>query len=1122
MRVLEVKNKMLIEQNTLYVIAPDKEMFVIDGHIKLTPRRKNHIANLSIDAFFGSVAEKHKETAIGIILSGNANDGTRGLSAIKEAGGLTFAQDGSAKFGSMPKSAIAAGAVDFTLSPKEIALELNRFSKRKTIKKEILVAGKENEIDDNSPDLKNILTLLYKETDVDFSHYKMATIKRRILRRMLLYQVKTLKEYSKLVSEKPDEINILYQDLLINVTGFFRDTEAHHYLKTTLFPKLLKAKGKDETFRIWIPACSTGEEAYSIAMLLQEIQSTRYENIPVKIFATDLSAQAIARARIGEYTKSELEAVSPKRLQRFYTKAGSNYRISKAVRDMCVFTQHNILRDPPFSHVDFISCCNLLIYLDNVAQKKAIATFHYALNPDGYLMFGKSETIGGSANLFTAVNKKLKIYLSKKNAGTRALPELAPHFSTNKFTRSVNTKLLKNESVAGNGFNKAIDDLLLAHYMPAAVVINHAMDILQFRGSTGQYLKHSSGRASLNIIKMIPPEITFELRNAISKAIKIKQAVRKIGIEIKTNTGIRLISIEAIPLVMEWDEPLLLIIFNEPEQVEVFLNHGRSEKNTTQVKDRKIKKLEDELSDSRANLLAFTHEQETLNEELQSTNEEVVSSNEELQSVNEELETSKEEIESSNEELITTNQALQTRNDLLNESYDYSEAIFANMHEPMIILDMNLRVKTANASFYKNFHVTQQQTENAFIYDLGNKQWNIPRLRELLDDIIKKNNHIHDFEVTHNFPQIGKKIMLLNASRVLQKNHGEQLILLAINDITERALLQLKEKELQEKNIAESKTYSLKLEKAVAERTKELAQLNRELAFQNKEKEQRAAELVMANKELAFQNSEKEKKETELIAANKELALQNEEKEKRSAELLTANKELEAFTYIASHDLQEPLRKIQTFAGRIIEKENLSETGQDYFKRMQSAAGRMQLLIEDLLTYSRTNTGESKTEKKDLTLIIEEVKNDLKELIEEKKATIKTKGICEMNIISFQFRQLMHNLIGNALKFASHDRPLQINIICTKQKGSQLKEEKLFADKKYFHISISDNGIGFDPAYKDRIFEVFQKLHSKEEYAGTGIGLAIVKKIVENHGGIITATGILNEGATFDIFFPET
>jgi light-regulated signal transduction histidine kinase (bacteriophytochrome) len=320
----------------------------------------------------------------------------------------------------------------------------------------------------------------------------------------------------------------------------------------------------------------------------------------------------------------------------------------------------------------------------------------------------------------------------------------------------------------------------------------------------------------------------------------------------------------------------------------------------------------------------------------------------------------------------------------------------------------------------------------------------------------------------------------------------------------------------------ENRKLSAELIVARNERAEELGIANIELVFQNDEKEKRAAELSIANIELIFQNDEKEKRAAELIIANKELVFQNEEKGKRAEELVIINTELLAFNYISSHDLQEPLRKIQTLAGRILEKEtqNLSDTGKDYFHRIQSAAGRMRQLIEDLLAYSRTNIAERKLEKVDLNVIIEEVKAELKENIEEKHAIIEVTEMCEMNLIPFQFRQLMHNLIRNSLKFSSPERPPHILIKSRIVKGSKLNNAKLVGSKDYCHISVTDNGIGFEPEYKDRIFEVFQKLHNKEEYEGTGIGLSIVKKIVENHNGIVTATSQLNQGATFDIYIP--
>jgi two-component system CheB/CheR fusion protein len=802
MNVQEVEDMEKMEPNNVYIIPYNKEIVVVDGHIKLIPRPKNKLANLSIDVLFSSLALTHKKNVIGIILSGNGSDGTIGLKEIKLAGGLTFAQDASAKSSSMPNSAIKEGVVDFVLSPKEMAIEIISLSKNFLAKSIFKTSAPEDEIENNDPHLKNILQLIHKRKNVDFSHYKMNTVKRRILRRMLIHKTKKIKLYVDLLTKKNDEVDLLYEDLLINVTEFFRDTDAFMLLKKTVLTKLLKRKVAGETLRIWVAACATGEEVYSVAMTLIELQDSKINNIPFQIFASDLSAEAIRIARNGEYTIHQLKNVSPKRLLRFFTKVKDKYRISQSLRDVCVFAQHNILSDPPFSRMDFISCRNFLIYLETDAQRKAIATFHYALNEAGCLMLGKAETIGTSTQLFTPLNKTYKIYSRKNHSGTHKIPELIPRISHTILkpqNNSVRVLPKKMPLQAGINLGNSFDALLLAQYIPASVIINYDMEILQFRGNTTLYLKQSSGKASFNILKMVNAEITFELRNAIHHAIKTKQTINKAGIEMDRDVSentLHVVNIEVSPLKLEGEEPLLLVVFTG-KTVELIEQPLKGIKSNSIGKDKRIKKLEEEIASARYDMGSITHDQEAVNEELQSANEEIVSSNEELQSLNEELETSKEEIESTNEELVTTNQELTTRIQQVEELYTYYEGILSTIHEPMLILDKNMRVKSANASFCKMFKVSEDESVGITLYKLGDNQWNIPRLRELLEDIVPKNKHFHDFEVEHTFPIVGHKIMLLNAHRITQQRTNEELIVLTMTDATAvRTLsLALKEKE---------------------------------------------------------------------------------------------------------------------------------------------------------------------------------------------------------------------------------------------------------------------------------------------------------------------------------------
>ena len=605
-------------------------------------------------------------------------------------------------------------------------------------------------------------------------------------------------------------MDALYQDLLIHVTGFFRDTDGFAYLKKAVLPKLIKIKPAGDTLRIWVAACATGEEAYSVAMLLLELQGNKPNKIPFQIFASDLSPAAISEARLGEYSLLQLKNVSPKRLQQFFTRSKDKYRITKALRDVCVFAEHNLLSDPPFSRMDFIACRNLLIYLDATAQKKIIATFHYALNDKGYLMLGKSETIGSSAQLFTPFNKKFKIYTRKTDSGTYAIPILTPQFlhtpmATKNIVPAKTTKKIPAATKANLG--NAFDELLLSRFAPASVVINYNMEILEFRGATELYLKHSSGKASFNILKMAHVEITFELRNAIHHAIKTKQAVQKTGIEMnldKTGYALRLVNLEVLPMNIEGEEPMLVIVFTGRPQLQVIEDVSGGKKSNTIAKDRRIKKLEEELAAARSDMGSITHDQEAANEELQSANEEIVSSNEELQSLNEELETSKEEIESTNEELITSNQELHARIQQVEELYTYYEAILYTVQEPMLILDKDFRIKSVNKSFCKMFKTTEDESIGLSLFKLGNNQWNIPRLRQLLEDIGSKNMPFHDFEVEHTFPAIGIKTMLLNAHRIVQPLPKEELIVLTIIDITATRRLAV-EIEVKEKKVLELK-----------------------------------------------------------------------------------------------------------------------------------------------------------------------------------------------------------------------------------------------------------------------------------------------------------------------------
>ena len=789
MKVSEAEHLMRIQPNQLYVIPPDKDMEVIDGVLGLTVRKPRPEIHLPIDQFFTSLAERQRDGAIGIVLSGMASDGTQGLKAIKVAGGITFAQDQTARFQSMPQSAINEGVVDMVLSPKEMAAELLRLSKKADVFQLTNETSEVGLTDSSDKELNKILTFLKTAVGVDFGHYKKSTIRRRIIRRMLLYKLETLSDYINYLKTNPSEAGILYSDLLINVTSFFRDEETMDYLKRKTLPLIIKNKEAADTLRIWIAGCSTGQEAYSIAIMLLEILGENTSVMPIQIFATDLSETAISKARIGIYPKSEIADISPSRLEQFLTKIDDQYRINKVVRDLCIFAPHDLLSDPPFKRLDLISCRNLLIYLDEVLQKKVLSTFHYALKPTGFLLLGKSESTGGSTALFSQIEKVQKVFTRKNN--TPAKMSLDMTMKTNQSrheNKTINTK--NNEIVTVNDLDKLVDNLLLAKYVPASVVVDQDMEIIQFRGTINIFLQPSSGKASLNLTKMAHSSLVFELRNIIHKARKTAQPAKKNGLEINVNDKVVYVSIEAVPITNPANQQLFLILFEEVQE-----NIALQSKSSGDADKRNLS-LESELTALRQDMHSIIEEQEASNEELQSANEEIVSSNEELQSINEELETSKEEIESANEELQTINQELQVRNDQLTESYEYSEAILSTIKEATLVLDNQLRIKSANTAFYKIFHADSQNTEGSMIYEIGNRQLDFDVFRNLMHDVITRNVSIEGFEVKIRLAVDDiERIMLIHARKVVQ--HQKQTIFLVFEDITEHRRVQnlLKERQ---------------------------------------------------------------------------------------------------------------------------------------------------------------------------------------------------------------------------------------------------------------------------------------------------------------------------------------
>ena len=893
MPVIEVQDQMQVAPDSVYIIPPNRDMAIFHGKLQLSVPDEPHATRMPIDAFLHSLAEDQGENAIGIILSGTGTDGTLGLRSIVKVGGITLVQDPvSAKYDGMPTSAIHAGWAMHVLPVEEMPNALVSGAHKQPVPQYRPATPS------TVSDISRIMMHLRSGTGQDFSLYKKSTIIRRIERRMLQHNIEDMEVYARFLKDNPTEVHALFKELLINVTSFFRDPEAFAVLQKDILPRLCKDKPDGYTFRVWVAGCATGEEAYSIAILLREWMDEHHHEFNVQIYSTDLDDDAIAQARTGSYPANVAADLSPERLRRFFTKEGSGYRIKKEIREWVVFAVQNVIKDPPFTKLDLLTCRNLMIYLEPELQNRLIPSFHYALKPGGVLFLSPSESIGNHTELFSPIDRKWKFYIAINTAAsTRVLLTSPLAWTVGGGGKAPEESMQKTKEP---NFAELTRRVLIQCFAPASVVTDLKGDTLYVHGETGKYLRPALGQPSLSIIEMAREGLELELRTAIHHAATDNVATLGREIQVKTNGDFTTVALSVRPLPNpHGGDGLLLVSFQDVPQPPK-TKHKRA---TTPVELGRIDELERELNYTRENLQATIEGQQASNEELKSTNEELQSTNEELQSTNEELETSKEELQSVNEELITVNAELQAKieqlagmqndmknlldninigtvfldelmmirrftrdatkvyrlapsdvgrpladiktnlenEDLLTEAQtvldslvpferevrtqsgawylariqpyrtldnviegvvltfsdiskrvqaevsvqverDMAESIVDTIREPLLVLDAELKIVSANRAFYQYFRVTAADTVGRRIYELGNRQWNIPKLRELLEDIMPKAQVFEKYEIDHNFPVIGHHKLFLNARTITVKVGEPPVILLAMED----------------------------------------------------------------------------------------------------------------------------------------------------------------------------------------------------------------------------------------------------------------------------------------------------------------------------------------------------
>jgi two-component system, chemotaxis family, CheB/CheR fusion protein len=707
MPVKEVEHGMPVEPDHVYIIPPNALMSVARGVLKLEPRPDERGAPRPIDHFLCSLAADRKAAAIGVILSGADSDGALGLQAIRDEGGIAIVQsESSARYPEMPRAALAAGIVDLILPPEEMGGALGRIAQDPSIiARELPGVSMRGRADESQ--LSRIIALVRAATGVDFRGYKRGTIQRRIARRMILQRHHDLDAYHSDLKSNRSELLALYEDILISVTGFFRDPEAFQALGNEVLPRLLHERKNDLPLRIWVPGCSTGEEAYSIAMCLAESISTSPTPVPIQIFGTDLSERGITIARTATYPENRVAKLSPERQARFFKRVENGWQIVKPIREMCVFARQNLFVDPPFSRLDLISCRNVLIYLGPDLQRKAIATFHFALRPEGYLILGHSESLRHFPDLFSAVDNRNKFYIRKPSRAHAGMELISSGFASEQPGNVAVSPSFRQ----GKAFEleKAAERLVLSEYGPAWVIVNEKLEIIHSRGDTSPYLQLAPGRATFALLKMARERIRGELRKLLTKAKGEDGLIQSAVLHERAGGEIRNIRLEVRRITDQAGKGgCFLVLFFAPANeiaAPTARSRGTQIRRVSKAASAEVERLKQELTLTSQRMQAIIDERDSANQDLTSANEEIQSSNEELQTLNEELETSKEELQSSNEELNTLNEELQHRNRELGRLGDDLTNLLSSTTIPILMLDQELRIRRVTETAGQLFNV---------------------------------------------------------------------------------------------------------------------------------------------------------------------------------------------------------------------------------------------------------------------------------------------------------------------------------------------------------------------------------------------------------------------------------
>ncbi len=1153
MVVTEAQHGLRVEPNHVYVIPPNVDLAILQGTLTTLPRSKGPRPHMSIDFFFRALSADEGPRAIGVLLSGTGSDGTEGLRAIKAEGGIALAQDpGSAKFGPMPEHAIAAGVVDRVLPPEDIARELARLARHPYLSE----PAPEAEQTTKSDALQRVLVLARAASGIDFSGYKLTTIERRLARRMALKRSASLDDYADLLQGDPAEAQALCRDVLIHITDFFRDADAFDALAKHALPEIIERHRDGSTIRIWVPGCSTGEEAYSIAITLLETLGEAAGGARIQIFGSDISAEAIETARAGVYPESVARDVGPERLKRFFTQIDGAYRIAKSVRDLCVFVKHDVTRDPPFAKLDLVSCRNVLIYFGPELQKRVLPLFHYCLSPGGFLFLGRSETVAGFTQLFSAVDKNAKIF---RKVGTSRVPSLAPPpWGRGAEARAPMSAAAPVGASAPIDAQKQADNLLLARYAPAAVLVNGRMEIVQIRGRTGPFLELAPGQPNLNLLKLAREGLLADLRIAFERAVHENAPVRREGLEVGESGHRVRVDLEVAPVIgLPSDERFFLVLFETPGARSPSALGGTPASGPAGVGEmpapqeagagdaQRLARIHDEMSATKQFLQSLLDERQRMNDELTSANEELVSSNEELQSTNEELETAKEELESTNEELRTINDELHNSNQELNLLNSDLVNLLASVDIPIVIVDGERRVRrfTPRAKALMNLipgDVGRPIDDIKLNVDVADLERRITEAIETVSlqetEVRSRDGHWYKMQIrpyrTVENKLDGAVLSLIDIDvlkRAVDKAEETLDYLRAVVE-TVRVPLVVLDAELRivSANRAYRETFGggelegrgffeaepawdtgglqAKLRRALPP---DAASLDLDLEVEIPKGTRR---LVAASGNAILWAHGAPLVLLSLLDVTERAALLAATQEARSA-AEQANRMKDQFLATLSHELRTPLSSI-LLRSVLLQREELEPARVKSAGQALERAARIQAqLIDDLLDVSRIGSGKLELERRPLdpAPVVAAAVETMRQAAEEKGVRLRLELDDAPGLVCAdptRLQQVLWNLLTNAVRATPAGGDIAVTLArCVGEA----------------RIRVADTGKGIEPSFLPHVFDRFSQADgsSRRLHGGLGLGLSIVRDLIRLHGGSVHAESAgEGRGATFTVTLP--